>query len=139
MGALALDEIVDPDAVDRCEWHGVSCPLSRTTTAAAQGRAPSSGEAAKIIACLCTATLPGSTPPDGLADERRRHDPRQRALGKGGSRHRRRKEHPPGDLALARGGRCPRGGATQHPARGSPEKRRTGKDTSGLQSPLQLL
>src|SRR2546422_2059330 len=50
MGALALDEVVDPDALDRCEWHGVSCPLSRTTTAAARGRTPSSGEAAKIIA-----------------------------------------------------------------------------------------
>src|SRR2546425_12407907 len=136
MGALALDEIVDPDAVDRCEWHGVSCPLSRTTTAAAQGRTPSSGEAAKIIACLCTATLPACSaiPPsstgwscssktciEGFADERRRHDPRQRALGKGGSRHRRRKEHRPGDLALARGGRCHRDGERQNPARGSPE------------------
>src|SRR2546425_10021628 len=121
MGALALDEIVDPDAVDRCEWHGVSCPLSRTTTAGAQGRTPSSGEAAKIIACLCTATLPGSTPPDGLADERRRHDPRQRALGKGGSRHRRRKEHRPGDLALARGGRGPGGGGRPKPSKRSQE------------------
>src|SRR3989475_12753006 len=102
MGALALDEIVDPDAVDRCEWHGVSCPLSRTTTAAAQGRKPSSGEAAKIIACLCTATLSGSTPDASLAHERRRHDPRQRARRKGGARHRRREEHRPGDLPFAR-------------------------------------
>src|SRR6266853_2037220 len=69
MGALALDEMVDPDAVDRCEWHGVSCPLSRTTPAA-QGRTPSSGEAAKIITCLCTATLPRQTPDARLDHER---------------------------------------------------------------------
>src|SRR5882762_6260651 len=25
--APALYEIIDPDAVDRCEWHGVSCPV----------------------------------------------------------------------------------------------------------------
>src|SRR5258706_11335709 len=23
-----LNEIIDPDTVDRCEWHGVSCPVS---------------------------------------------------------------------------------------------------------------
>src|SRR5712691_3497141 len=29
--ARTLYEIVDPDTVDRCEWHGVSCPVSGTT------------------------------------------------------------------------------------------------------------
>src|SRR5213594_1387343 len=31
MGAFAVYEIVDPDAVDRCEWHVVSCPVSGAT------------------------------------------------------------------------------------------------------------
>src|SRR6266404_5243550 len=43
-------------------------------------------------------------------DERSGDDPRQRALGKSRARHRRRKEHRPGDLALARRGRRDRDG-----------------------------